>query len=72
MFIATDERIKGVLVDEITSLLAIENELRKEYKDVKFIEISKDKNKGFRNLLSESLNLNLNIDSSILKDSILK
>lgn len=72
VFIATDERIKGVLVDEITSLIAIENELRKEYKDVKFIEISKDKNKGFRNLLSESLNLNLNIDSSILKDSILK
>lgn len=72
VFIATDERIKGVLVDEITSLISIENELRKEFKDVKFIEINDEKSKGLKGLLSESLNLNLNIDSNILTNQLLK
>lgn len=70
VFIATDERIKGILVDEITSMIDIENQLRKEFKDVKFVNIKEDKEKGLKGLLGENLNLNLNIESDIFNKKI--
>jgi len=65
VFVANSPKIKGILVDEITSLYKIRADYKKRFgKDVKFINITKEK-KPF-----SLINSKVNFDLGELKDKI--
>lgn len=65
IYIANDPRIKGILIDKITNLYLVKQEIKDRYKDIHFKNITEVKNKGLFPL-NAKVNFNLN-DSTLLK-----
>lgn len=65
IYLANDERIKGILIDEITNLYKVKEEILNKYNNqIEFIELEKKEN-VWKDLLKGSLDINLNTDSNI-------
>ncbi len=62
IFLANDERVKGVLIDNVSSLYKVKEIIKKRNPNVSFVEIT-EKEEGLFGGISGKLNLNLeNID----------
>lgn len=65
IYLANDERIKGILIDEITNLYKVKEEISKKYNnEIEFIELEKKEN-VWKELLKGSLDININTESNI-------
>lgn len=65
IYLANDKRIQGILIDEITNLYKVKEEISNKYNNkIEFIELEKKEN-VWKDLLKGSLDINLNTDSNI-------
>lgn len=73
VFTANDPKIKNILIDEVTSLIQVKNELKTKYgQDIKFVDIELEEDLGFLSgLLKNKLNIDFKISESLSSNKVL-
>ena len=69
IYLANDNEIQGILIDELSNLYIVKRKLKEKYKDIKFFDISEKKTKS---IFGTEIKLDLNLDETINKLGVLK